>query len=194
MTQSVILSGTLPEIQRSNITKELKEFVIPWEHFRIWDSASNALLGAAAGTDDLGLALGTWASASPHILSSNSSGTTVTQYARCIYPLPAEYDDGQRVRIRVHGKVDVAAQVSNTIDIVAYESNKEAGIGSDLVTTAATAFTTSYADIDFSLTPTGLVAGDLLDFRIAIALDDTAGANACIARLGCVSLMCDVRG
>ena len=192
-TQSVILSGTMPEIQRSTLVKEWKEYVVPWVDFRIWDDF-NTVLTDTAGTDDLALIGGTWTSASPHIASSDASAASITQYTRFQVCLPPEYDDGQGVRIRIRAKVDVLAGTTNTLDVVAYESTLEAGIGSDLCATAAQTLTTSYANYDFVLTPTGLVAGDLLDIRIAVALNDTGEAHAAIARLGAVKLRCEVRG
>lgn len=192
--QTVNLAGTLPEILRSSITQELlASYMIPWVDFRVWDAMQTNLPGTAAN-DDLALIGGTWATASPMIQSSNPTGGTVTQYARFQFEFPPEYDAGQRVYVRCRAKVAVACQVSNTLDVVAYEGDKEGGIGADLCTTAAQTLTTSFANYDFVLTPTNLTAGDILDARLHVALDDTGGAHAGIVSIGKVAIVCDIRG
>ena len=48
-------------------------------------------------------------------------------------------------------------------------------LGSDLVTTSAQTLTTAYANYDFVVTPTGLVAGDLLAINTTLVCNDTGG-------------------
>lgn len=52
------------------------------------------------------------------------------------------------------------------------------GLGADICATAAQSLTTSYANYDFTITPTGLAAGDVLNLDFALATNDTGGANA----------------
>jgi hypothetical protein len=128
----------------------------------------------------------------PLVKSTTASGTTVTQKARFTCYLPAEYVSGGAVKIRLRAKVEVAANVSNTLDVSAYET--DGTLSADLVTTAAQALTTSFADYDFVVTSTSLVAGDELDVLITLAANDTGATNACILNLSNIKVYCAVKG
>jgi hypothetical protein len=39
-----------------------------------------------------------------------------------------------------------------------------------------------------------LTVGSRLDVLVTVALDDTGGANACIANIGSIEVLCDSRG
>ena len=110
--------------------------------------------------------------------------------------LPAEYDTGQTVTLRINGgMVTTVSDTTATVDVEAHESDGEGGVGSDLCATAAQSINNlSFAQKDFSITPTGLSAGDLLDVRIAVAVDDSATGTAVIGSIGSIALLCDVRG
>jgi hypothetical protein len=192
--QTAYTSLTLPEIARSSLAQDnLQEYTIPWTVFRVWD-AVGTLLPVTAGTDDLALIPGTWATNSPAIKTSDASGTSIAQYAWFEFSLPPEYVAAQRVYIRFRAKVAANVNVAQTIDVVAYESDNETLISADLVTTAAQSLTTAYANYDFVLTPASLVAGDRLVCRLHVAMNDTGAANASIGTVGKVSFLCDIKG
>jgi hypothetical protein len=87
------------------------------------------------------------------------------------------------------------ADTSCTADVECYESDKEASIGSDLCTTAATSInSTTFADYDFTITASGLVSGDILDVRLTIACNDAATATAVIPTIGAVTFVLDIKG
>jgi hypothetical protein len=182
-------------IARSKLAQDaLALYTIPLTSLRVWDS--HALLPSAGAADDLGLVSGTFGTEPPH-LSANDLGAAAatTRYARGEYQLPAEYDDGQSVSFRVSAATQTAiADVSCTVDFEVYESDEDLTLSADLVTTAATSMNSvTFANYDFVVTPTGLIAGSVLDFRIAIACNDAATAivEPTIASL---KLMCDIRG
>jgi len=183
-------------IARSKLAQDaLALYTIPLTSLRVWD-AMHTLLPSAGAADDLGLVGGTFGTEPPH-LSANDLGAAgaTTRYARGEYQLPAEYDDGQSVSFRVSAATQTAiADVSCTVDFSVYESDEDLTLSADLVTTAATSMNSvTFANYDFVVTPTGLIAGSVLDFRIAIACNDatTAIVEPTIASL---KLMCDIRG
>ena len=194
MTQVVYTTFSLPDIWRSSLQQDgLAEYVVPWSLMRIWDNLA-ANLPAAADVDDLGL-VGVWGSASPQLKSITSSGTSIAAYARFQWPLPPEYVDAQRVYVRMRARVEVAANVSALLDVVAYESTNEGGISADLVTTAAQSFNLiTWANYDFVITPTDLARGNVLDIRIHAAVNDTGATNASIVNIGKVSMLLDIKG
>jgi len=185
------------DVLRSQLKQEQKLFGIGLETWRIWNSASNAVLPNTSATDDLGFIVGAFTSAS-HVIRTYDVKTVgaTNLYARNQYILPPEYDDGESISLRVYAQmVTTAADVSCTLDLVAYQHDNEAGIGSDLVSTSATSINTlAGAYYDFLVTPTGLTAGDTLDLRLDVAPNDGAGGTAVIAEIGFTGMLLDIRG
>lgn len=193
-----LLGGIEPPIARSQLAQEtLAVFPIPWTWWRVWDAYQTNLPGTSA-TDDLGLIGGTFATGSPSIQTSDLGGSgAVTRYARVTIPLPMEYVDGETVTLRFRaGMVTTVADQSASLDVQAYKADREAGIGADLCDTAATTInSTTLADIDFTITPATLAAGDLLDVRITLLVDDDGDGGAGITGIiGAAELLADVKG
>ena len=117
-------------------------------------------------------------------------------YARGEIQLPAQYVAGQEVTIRVHGGMKTAvADQSCTVDLTVYKSDEDGTSTGDLVATTSVAQSindTVFGDKDFTITPTTLSPGDVLDVLITVAVDDNATAitKACI---GSVQLICQTR-
>lgn len=194
---NLVVTGNKPTIVRSDLTQEPNAvYPIKLTDFRVHDAMQTVLPGTAA-SDDLALIGGTFGSASPCLETSDlkAAGAT-TQYARCLVSLPPEYDTGETVIVRVHaGMVTTVSDGTATIDIECYESNGEAGVGSDLYTGAAQSINSlTLADVDFTLTSTGLQPGDVLDIRVAIAINDTSTVTAVKGRIGKISILADIRG
>jgi hypothetical protein len=185
-------------ISRSKLAQStLKPYTIPLTEGRIHDAIQTPLTGTA-NTDDLGITGGTFGTDAPTITAGDlkAAGAT-TRYVRFPnVPIPAEYDDGQTLTLRVRGGMGTTvADVSATVDAQAYKPDGEGAVGGDLVATDAQSINdTNAADCDFTITPTGLVAGDTLDVRIAVAVNDAATATAVDAEIYEVQLLADVRG
>ena len=192
-----VRGSLLPGVSRSDMVQDsLKPYPIPFTWWRVHDEPHTNLPGTSA-TDDLGLygtAFGT-NSLSLQTYDVKNLGA-VTLYARATIPIPAEYVDGQTVVLRFHaGMLTTIASVSATLDVVAYESDGEAGISADICDTAAiTINSVTLADKDFTITPTSLSAGDELDVRIAIAVNDSGTGTAVIGIVGRAVLLVDVKG
>jgi len=191
------VSGSItPALARANILalSDLEPFTLPWTLWRVHDALNTNLPGTAAA-DDLALIGGTFGSASPTLQSVDFGGTTTTAYARAQIPVPWEYEDGQTVKLRFHAGMLTIADDSCTLDVECYETDEEAGIGSDICATAAQDINSAtFADFDFTITSSGLSAGDMLDVRIKVTGTDAGDAAANItAVIGAVQLLCDVR-
>lgn len=185
------------DIARSKLAQDtLSVFPVKMTDMRVHD-APTTILPAAAANDDLGLYGTTFATDSIYLSAGDlkAAGPT-SRYARCQIVLPECYDAAETVQIRVHaGMETTAADTTCTVDIQACEIDGENGVGADLVTTAAQSMNALiYADIDFTLTATDLVAGDVLDVRIVVACNDGATGTAVTPVIGKVSLLCDIRG
>lgn len=192
-----ITGNILPAISRLKLaTDQSAVHLIPWEAWRTWDAYATNLPGTAA-SDDLGLINGTWATNTPSIQAGDlkAAGAT-TRRAACVVQIPPNFVTGGTVKIRAHaGMKTTVADVSCTIDFEAYRSDKEDGVGSDLVTTAATTVnSTSEADKDFTVDSATLLPGDYLHIRMSIACNDGATATAVIPFVGAVALLLDIQG
>jgi len=196
ITGNLVVDGVMPTYARSNLAQDNNEpFVIPWEAFRVHDALATNLPGTPA-TDDLGLVGGTFGSASPKISTGDVKAAGCTRYARFQFGLPPEYVDGQTITLRLHaGMTTTVADGSATLDVEAYQSDGEAGVGSDICATAAQSINSlTMADKDFIITPTGVSAGDVLDIRLTIAVADSATVTAVIADVTAATMLVDIQG
>lgn len=188
-----------PDIARQYLAKDLlSAFPLPLTDARVWDAIQTVLPGTSA-TDDLGL-YGTTFGATPPLIRTYDvkAAGAVTLYAR--WPtvrLPAEYVAAGAVKFRLNcGMVTTVAGVSATIDVEAWRIDEDNTLGAaDLVSTSATSFNSlTFADKDFTVTATTLNPGDVLDVRVAMAINDAATATAVIGALAQIKLLCDIRG
>ena len=197
ITGNLQVDGTLPSYARSNLQQDPNAvFAVPFAHLRVWD-ALGTNLPATPATDDLGLVGGTFGSASPKVSSGDLKAAGATsRYARFQFQLPAEYDAGTSVTVRLHaGMTTTVADTSAVADVECYKSDSEAGVGSDLCTTAAQSINSlTDADKDFTITPTGLTAGDVLDVRLTLTVTDAATGTAVTADIGAIEFLVDIKG
>ncbi len=197
------LGGNLsPRKARSALLglEQLAVFTVPMS---IWRKAGvgeyDDLLTGSPATDDLGLVSGTFGTNAPSLQTDDFGGNAaaVAYYARGEIPLPAEYVAGQAVELRVHaGMLTTIADQSCTVDVQVYKSDEDSTSTGDICADAAVSDnmnSTVFADIDFTITPSTLSPGDLLDVRITVTADDDGDAGAMIACIGSVQLLCDVR-
>jgi hypothetical protein len=194
------LNGTLsPAVAKANILalSELQAFPIPLTSFRVHDALQTLLPGTPA-TDDLGLVGGTFGTATPSLRTEDlkTAGATNNR-ARVLVQLPWEYEAAQSVTLRFKaGMITTAADTTATLDCEAYkyQADPDDAIGSDLVSTAATTMnSTTFANIDFVVTSSGLSPGDILDVRITTAISDGATGTAVIGGITAAWLLADVR-
>lgn len=145
---------------------------------------------ATAGSGVFGLVAGTHGSASATLIGEAASGGSKTSIGRFLYKLPDWYVAGSAITLRIAAKVATGlANTSDSLDVQVYKIDKAAGVGSDICATAAkTTLTTSYADYDFTITPTGLQAGDVLDVEITSVENDTGGTTGSVATISNIEL------
>lgn len=193
---SLYVDENLPTCPRATLQEDSNAvYAVPWTAFRTWDALATNLPGTPAN-DDLGLVGGTFGSASPKLSTGDVKAAGCTRYARFQFELPVEYIAAATLTLRLHaGMETTVADTSATVDVECYKSDGEAGVGADICATAATTINSlTDADKDFTITPTGLAAGDVLDIRITITVADAATGTAVIANIGAVEMLCDIKG
>ncbi len=186
-----------PAIAVTNLAQQnLQEYVIDLTRFRIHDAFNTNLPGTAAD-DDLALVGGTLGTNAPSIQAGDLKAAGATsRHARCLFYLPPEYVAAETVQLRfAAGMITTAADTSCTLDVVCYLSDEDNSVSADLCATGATSMnSTSFADLDFTITSSALNPGDMLDFRITVACNDAATGTAVIPCVAAAKALCDTRG
>jgi hypothetical protein len=168
-------------------------------YLRLTDMLTHATmvpLGSAAGTPagDCGLTPGTAGTNSPLIKGEAASGNSKSDAFRFLYPLPIDYVPGGGIKIRIRGNMTGNVNTAQTVSVAAYLAGGDGTVGSNLVTTSAQSLTTSMADYDFVVTPTGLVVGNVLDVLVTLLANDTGGTSNKLAQVGQVAVLHDSQG
>jgi hypothetical protein len=171
-------------------------FPVNFANFRVFDAFATLLPGTAAN-DDLGIETGTFGSAPPMITGGDMKALgATTRRARVLIPIPECYEAAETCTIILTcGMVTTVADTSCTIDIEAYENDKDGTISADLCTTAAQSMNSlTFSEKTFTLTATSLAAGDVLDVRVSITCTDGATGTAVTPKIGGFDLVCDIKG
>ena len=158
----------------------------------IYDAPDNPLTDTA-GTDDLGLIAGTYGTSEPYLCSSDGKATTVSQNARFQFPVPPEYVDGETIHCKL--LCGMLTTVSDTTATVALQCVRAAAPGVDICATAAADINNlTPAVVDFTLTPTDVVAGDLLDCIVTVGITDGATGTAVLGSIFRIGFEMDIKG
>lgn len=194
-----VTGSITPALSRANILAEaaLQTFPIPLTSFRVFDALNTNLPGAGA-TDDLGLVGGAHGTATPSLRTEDAKTLTASpNSARTEVQVPWEYISASTVTLRFKaGMITTVANGTATLDCLVFkkQDDPDDAIGSDLCTTVATTINSLvFANIDFTITSAGLVAGDILDVKITTLITDAATGTAVIAGITSAKLLCDVR-
>jgi hypothetical protein len=139
--------------------------------------AAATMKDAIADTPN-GTTLGVADTSAALLTATTDNGVSVTETAAFEFAVPAGYTAGDTITVRIRAKISALPTVasSNTVDITA-KLRGDAGLGSDICTTAAQVTTTSMANYDFVVTPTGIVAGDVIEVVMTLAANDTGGTT-----------------
>lgn len=154
-------------VNRNNITPRTSQILdVPNESWAVHDAPGTKI--GTAGTDDLGLA-GAFGTNSIYITAGDINAVSTTRYARTVLTLPPWYKDGAALTLRGIAGMLTAVSTTVTLDFEVRAFAGSALPGSDICTTATQSMNSlTFANLDFTITPTGLVAGSRLDVRMAI--------------------------
>ena len=189
------LSLTTGMGRSSLLTDTAKCYTVPLVAMRVWDAMQTNLPGTAAN-DDMGLVGGTFGTDNPTLQGVDFGGTASDEMCRFQFALPAEYVSAGAVTIRLRAAMlTTVADTACTVDVECYKSDRDGDVGSDICATAAQSMNSlTPANKDFSITATGLAAGDLLDIRLAFAGSDTGNLGVMIPEISQVEVLLDVKG
>ena len=170
MTSAQAVAGTLT---RADLTEEtLVAYGIPVNQIM---AADGAPLGVTETAGDFFLNLGT---NFMNLRGEEANNETETSVGYIQFILPPEYVAAGDVKIRFRCQLDGAGtDNSSTLDVEAFEM-ADGAVGSDICATAAESFAakSTYYNKDFTITATGLVAGDILVIKVTVAVIENASA------------------
>jgi hypothetical protein len=183
-------------VARSQLTQEtLVAYQIPLTSLRVHDAMITNLPGTAAN-DDMGLITGTPGTDVPTLQGVDFGGTTTDEKAAFEFVLPPEYDAGETITVRVRAAMlTTISDGTATVDVECWKAGDDGAAGSDICATAATTINSlTPGNKDFTITPTGLAAGDRLIIRLAFAGSDTGNVGVMIPEISKLSVLLDIKG
>lgn len=180
-------------LERADLAAETKSYPLRLTDGKVWNAPATSL-PAAAANDDLGIIYNTFLTGAPTLetIDLKAAGETAI-YGYYEFAVPPEYVDGQAITLRANaGMKTTIADAAATLDI---EAVRAADPDTDLCATdAADINSLTAADKDFTLTPTNVVAGDLLQIRVAVTVTDAATGTAVIGQVNSLALRLAVKG
>lgn len=179
-------------VKQSNTSTSLQVFAITPLEWRENDGVT--VCPATAASTNFGVVLGTDGTNFPTLQTIDSKAATTAVVARAVVRLPANYVAGSAITIRAHaGMLTTIADTSATLGLNVY-SNAGNNTGSaNLNTTVAQSINSlTFADVNFTITPTGLVAGQLLHIKMTLTVTDAATVTAVKGAVGSVALLASV--
>lgn len=154
-------------------------FPLSMEGWHVWDAMEKNIGVTALTADDLILTTGTYGTSEPTLNTSTATALDVSQYARRQFAVPENYVAGGAITVTVKAAcVTHIADTTGTLMVAAYRRaaptvNVVSTGGADVAGTAGTTPT----DFVFSFTTTNVVAGDILDIRLATTINDSTTAG-----------------
>lgn len=148
-------------------------------------------------TDEMSVVNGTPGTNAPSLQTEDLQDVGATnRYARLLVPLPSNYVAGETVKLRfAAGCLTNPADTTATLDVSCYLSDEDNTVSADLCTTSAQSMnSTTFADLDFTITPNTLTPGAMLDVRIVMAVNDAATSAEVIGCVAAIKRLCDTRG
>jgi len=199
------ITGAINGISRSDLdTETLRVFeqdILQAREVATADYHNHLQNDAGAGDGDLRIVGGTYGTDTPSIQSGDVMAVGLkTRSARILVKVPTNYVDASPLTLRLRsGMKTTVADTSATADCECYLSNKEAGKHAtqtgDMCTTSAISINSlTLSNRDFTLTPTYVVAGDLLDIKLTLAITDASSGTAVIGVIGNIALLCSTKG
>ncbi len=161
-------------------------------------NVDGTVLDAAGGAGLFSISAGGYGTGTLILKGENTNSNTKTESLCFEFMLPEDYIADADVKLRVRAKYDDSAGTvgTKTLDAEVYELDDDGAVGSDIQATAIQTLTNSFADYDFTITDTGLAAGDRLMVLIEGVLQETAGGGNIWIEIGSIEVQYDraVRG
>ena len=197
-TKTVKQSGTvtMQTIDRADLTEEaLVEYAIPLSAMRVHDNFA-ANLASTATSGDMGLVTGTPGTDAPTLQGSDFGGGSVSDKATFQFALPPEYVSGGPISLRLRAAMlTTVSDGTATVDVECWPQDDDGGASADICATAAQSINSlTPAAKTFTITPTNLLPGEILTFRLSFGGSDAGDAGVMVPEISKVSVLLNIRG
>lgn len=157
-------------VETSSGEPSVKTISVPLPSWRRGASRNGVLATSADGSVGLPNAAG------GTLRGQSSNNTSVTDTGQIELALPQNYVAGGEISFIFRANVGILRQVANTIGLSVKKVGDNA-VGSELCVTNPQVLTVDFADYSFVVTPTDLVAGDILALILTLTNNDTGGSG-----------------
>ena len=172
---------------------DLQAYPIRITDCRVHD-APQTVLPADAANDDMGVVAITPGTTAPTLQGVDFGGTSTDEKCTFQFALPQSYRHGETITIRCHaGMLTTVSDGTATLDCECWQDDGDGTVSADICATAAQSINSlTLADRDFTITPTGLEGGDLLNFRLSFGGSDSGNAAVMIPTVTAVTVLLDI--
>lgn len=172
---------------------DLQAYPVPITACRVHDAMST-VLPAAAANDDMGVTTGTPGTNAPTLRGVDFGGASTDEKCGFQFVLPQAYRDGETITLRCHaGMLTTVSDGTATLDVECWKDDGDGTVSSDICATAAQSInSTTLANYDFTITPTDLVGGDVLNIRLSFGGSDTGNAGVMIPTITAITMLLDI--
>jgi hypothetical protein len=163
----------------------------------VYDIGTDLVVTAAYATIGMAPEAGYANSTGIYLKGPDSQNTTITTDNVVDFRLPPEYVAGGDIKFSCYTKYAGTGTVgaTKTIDIVAKKVTVATGaLGADICATTPITLTNAYALAEFTITATGLVAGDVIQINLATALQETGNMNPIASYVINPHVQLDIKG
>jgi hypothetical protein len=172
---------------------DLQAFPIKLTDCKVHDALITNLPGTAAA-DDMALITGTPGTDAPTLQGVDFGGTSTDEKCGFQFALPQSYRSGETITLRcMAGMLTTISDGTATLDCECWPDDGDGTVSADICATAAASINSlTLANVDFTITPTGLEGGDLLNFRLTFGGSDTGNAGVMIPEIQAITLLLDI--
>jgi hypothetical protein len=158
-------------------------------------NATGSVMSNSSEANKFYISAGGWLSGTLQLRTEAAQGNTKSDYLCFEFVLPPEYVAGQDVQLVISARYTGSGTAgTTTLYALVYELGDDGTVGGDLCTTAIQNLTSSFADYTWTITPTGLVAGDRLMIQVEGVIQETGGSTTLYGVVGNIEMQIDIKG
>lgn len=151
-------------------------------------------LAATAAAGKFGRVVGGWGTGGVVLEGEAASGNSKTSTAHFMWFVPQNYEAGTNISFKVKARTSVVLATSSGLDLQAYKSDENGGVGSDLCATASQDINSAtWAEYTFTVTGTTINPGDKIEFYLQCVANDATGSNSGKSQIGNIDIVSTTR-
>jgi len=154
-----------------------------------------SIIAAAASSGKMGITSGGHGTGGIKLVGEAAQNNTKTDYFITSFMLPPNYVAGSAITIKFTAKYSGSGTAgTKTLDMEAYKLAKAGTVGSDLCSTTVQTITSSSVEYSFTVTPTGLVAGDKVQIIGTLVVQETGNVSTLTGEVSDARACYDIKG